>query len=412
MEIHVRIQNQQYGPFSIEEIRRQLASGHLRPIDEAWHDGLPDWVTVKEVLGASEPLQVDLKSKLKTKVTQVYDKCPACSAPIQSTDEVCFRCTYQLDQAGKGRGRQRPVDTGSEEFMQKSRYQRLGVAMAVGCVLPASIGTGSQAKLLFPNFDLAGDPVWLVLWLLYPGIAGIGVALASCWLTPPFRGIVGAIIGLAFIVPLLLSSGSVKSMVPYMDRGLNIFQPELPLVVLLFWTGWVTALFASMWRSLRPAYVAPYWIGVAGGMLILISWFSPLMTDSTNGSLVSMMIPLFKTSLLPAIGLLLLLASQVVASVFCAFSTRGKIMESILNLNHYSIRLHIGGLVVLILLLVVWWIQQELQVDIRGSQWLEFLLRLSGYLMLVVKLTLWIGGSLLLLPVAAVDLATGRAILK
>ena len=87
-------------------------------------------------------------------------------------------------------------------------------------------------------------------------------------------------------------------------------------------------------------------------------------------------------------------------------------MESILNLNHYSIRLHIGGLVVLILLLVVWWIQQELQVDIRGSQWLEFLLRLSGYLMLVVKLTLWIGGSLLLLPVAAVDLATGRAILK
>ncbi len=87
-------------------------------------------------------------------------------------------------------------------------------------------------------------------------------------------------------------------------------------------------------------------------------------------------------------------------------------MESILNLNHYSIRLHIGGLVVLILLLVVWWIQQELQVDIRGSQWLEFLLRLSGYLMLVVKLTLWIGGSLLLLPVAAVDLATGRAIPK
>ena len=87
-------------------------------------------------------------------------------------------------------------------------------------------------------------------------------------------------------------------------------------------------------------------------------------------------------------------------------------MESILNLNHYSIRLHIGGLVVLILLLVVWWIQQELQVDIRGSQWLEFLLRLSGYLVLVVKLTLWIGGALLLLPVAAVDLATGRAILK
>ena len=87
-------------------------------------------------------------------------------------------------------------------------------------------------------------------------------------------------------------------------------------------------------------------------------------------------------------------------------------MESILNLNHYSIRLHIGGLMVLILLLVVWWIQQELQVDITGSQWLAFLLRLSGYLVLVVKLTLWIGGSLLLRPVAAVDLVTGRATLK
>ena len=412
MEIHVRIKNQQYGPFSIEEIRKQLAKGRLQPKDEAWHDGLTEWVTVKEVLGVSEPMQVDLKSHNKPNVTQVYDKCPACSAPIQSTDEVCFRCTFQLDQAGKRRNHQRPVDAGMEEFKQKSLYQRLGVAMVVGCVLPISIGTGPQAKLIFPNFDLAGDPGWLVLWLLYPGIAGLGVALASRWLTPQFRGIVGTIIGLAFIVPLLLASGSAKSTVPYMDLGLNFFQPELPLVVLLFWTGWVSALFASMWRCLRPASVVSYWIGAAGGTLILISWFAPLMPDSTGGSLVAMTMPLFKTSLLPAIGLLLLLTSHVVASVFCALSTRGKIMESILNLNHYSIRLHIGGLIVLILFLVVWWIQQELQVDLKGSQWLEFLLRLSGYLVLVVKLTLWIGGSLLLLPVAAVDLATGRATLK
>ena len=43
MEIHIARNGKQSGPFSVEEVRRQLATGHLFPSDLAWTPGSTDW---------------------------------------------------------------------------------------------------------------------------------------------------------------------------------------------------------------------------------------------------------------------------------------------------------------------------------------------------------------------------------
>ena len=44
MELHIARDGEQYGPFPLEEVRRQLAAGTLLPTDLAWAAGRPAWV--------------------------------------------------------------------------------------------------------------------------------------------------------------------------------------------------------------------------------------------------------------------------------------------------------------------------------------------------------------------------------
>ena len=47
MEIHLNRDGQQMGSFTMEQIQQQLASGNVLPTDLAWHEGLPEWVSVQ-----------------------------------------------------------------------------------------------------------------------------------------------------------------------------------------------------------------------------------------------------------------------------------------------------------------------------------------------------------------------------
>ncbi len=54
MDIYIKRDDGQFGPFSPEQIEECLASGALTETDIAWHAALPDWVPVTEVLGTLE----------------------------------------------------------------------------------------------------------------------------------------------------------------------------------------------------------------------------------------------------------------------------------------------------------------------------------------------------------------------
>ncbi len=55
MQILVYRQEGNLGPYSLEELRAQLAAGVVRPEDLAWHEGLSQWEPVPSLLGPSIP---------------------------------------------------------------------------------------------------------------------------------------------------------------------------------------------------------------------------------------------------------------------------------------------------------------------------------------------------------------------
>lgn len=53
MQIHIARDGKATGPFSLEEINRQLAAGTLKLSDQAWYEGAPGWVPLSAVPGVT-----------------------------------------------------------------------------------------------------------------------------------------------------------------------------------------------------------------------------------------------------------------------------------------------------------------------------------------------------------------------
>lgn len=55
MLYHVSRNGQTYGPYTLEDLQRYVASGNVLPTDLTKSDEMPEWVPVAQVLGASMP---------------------------------------------------------------------------------------------------------------------------------------------------------------------------------------------------------------------------------------------------------------------------------------------------------------------------------------------------------------------
>jgi len=55
MEIHIHRDGLQYGPYSQEEITKQLRDGALTPDDLAWYEGAAEWIPLRTLPGISLP---------------------------------------------------------------------------------------------------------------------------------------------------------------------------------------------------------------------------------------------------------------------------------------------------------------------------------------------------------------------
>ena len=60
MQIHVARNGHRMGPFSLEEVNRQLAAGSLSPSDLAWYEGIPNWVALSQVPGVGTARSVEV----------------------------------------------------------------------------------------------------------------------------------------------------------------------------------------------------------------------------------------------------------------------------------------------------------------------------------------------------------------
>ncbi len=58
MQIFLYLNGQQEGPYSTEQLQAWLQSGQLTPETLAWYDGLPNWVSVNELVVSVSPAPV------------------------------------------------------------------------------------------------------------------------------------------------------------------------------------------------------------------------------------------------------------------------------------------------------------------------------------------------------------------
>lgn len=81
MQIHIARNGQRMGPFSLEEINRQLAAGTLNPADQAWYEGATGWVPLSTVPGVSSSAPAGNTSPGPPQADATTPSVPAVTAP-------------------------------------------------------------------------------------------------------------------------------------------------------------------------------------------------------------------------------------------------------------------------------------------------------------------------------------------
>ena len=82
MQIHIARDGQPMGPFSLEEVNRQLAAGTLSLSDQAWYEGAAGWAPLSTVPGVgSSGTSGSIPVHSPTPADPVTPSVPAATAP-------------------------------------------------------------------------------------------------------------------------------------------------------------------------------------------------------------------------------------------------------------------------------------------------------------------------------------------
>jgi hypothetical protein len=81
MQIHIARNGQPMGPFSLEEINRQLAAGTLSVSDQAWYEGAAGWAPLSTVPGVSSSRPPSGTSPSPPPADAAAPSVPAVTAP-------------------------------------------------------------------------------------------------------------------------------------------------------------------------------------------------------------------------------------------------------------------------------------------------------------------------------------------
>jgi len=91
MQIHVNKNGQQYGPYSVEELRAYLSQGSLSVEDYAWYEGLSGWVQINQIQGilsvGNNPAQLDVGEGQQATAQQQQTATPA-KTPVNEATNV------------------------------------------------------------------------------------------------------------------------------------------------------------------------------------------------------------------------------------------------------------------------------------------------------------------------------------
>jgi len=405
-EIYLQIDGQSYGPYDLETVRTMQATGQFKGDDPAWCEGLSDWTTLNGVLAYLEPSNAP--TPVEASDTAKND-CPKCGAVMKLDDKSCYKCGYQPELEGRAGRHQRPLEPYQEEMQRKSMLSRLGWALLLGGLLPAFVGNMSDPTVVFPNFQMQDKPGWLAFLLLSPVIAGAGVVIASIFVPAPFRGMIALLMVGILITPVTIAEGdgSFPEALSFIGGWIDFLGRGVPWVGLLMVIGLTALLGGARWRSFAPGSLVAYGLAVVGGITIVLTWVLPLLPEDQGGLLVMRVAKIYsgKSGLWLGIVLTLVLICQLVAVIFCVFSTRGRVTRSIVNMNSYAVFLLMGAVIMPIFVAAGVELYGTIQSQAKG---LKLAATLVNTILLTAKIGFWTGGALLLIPMCLADLCAGR----
>jgi len=120
MQVHVDRGGERYGPYSHEDVNAYLANGTLLPTDQAWQDGMPDWVPITQIPGVTAPGGAAAPPPLPSPAAG--SACPQCQAQVEADQVVCMGCGTRLQGA--------PI--AAKGGSKKALFISLGVAGMIG----------------------------------------------------------------------------------------------------------------------------------------------------------------------------------------------------------------------------------------------------------------------------------------
>ena len=120
MQVHIDRNGERYGPYSLEEVNTYLMDGSLLPADQAWQDGMADWVPIDQIAGVVMP--GGTAAPPSPPAPAAGATCPQCQAPVEASQVICMGCGTQLQRAPIA------VKGGSK----KALFISLGVAGVIG----------------------------------------------------------------------------------------------------------------------------------------------------------------------------------------------------------------------------------------------------------------------------------------
>ncbi len=120
MQVHVDRGGERFGPYNLEDVNAYLTNGTLLPTDQAWQDGMPDWVPITQIPGVTAPGGAAAPPPPPTPAAGAA--CPQCQAPVEASQVICMGCGTQLQGA--------PV--AAKGGSKKALFISLGVAGVIG----------------------------------------------------------------------------------------------------------------------------------------------------------------------------------------------------------------------------------------------------------------------------------------
>ncbi len=136
MQIHVDRGGERFGPYSIEEVNSYLATGSLLPTDQAWQDGMADWVALSQFPGVTV---AGASAAPSNPAAGAAATCPQCQAQVEASQVICMGCGTRLQ------GAPTAVGGGSKKTLFISLGVAGAIALAVGSYFLFFTGGGGSS---------------------------------------------------------------------------------------------------------------------------------------------------------------------------------------------------------------------------------------------------------------------------